>query len=134
MPLSPEIITRTDPSWLSDAGAASGCPTPGPQGQSGRAGVAEQGERPSGTPGNLGDPIVSADNAGWRTGLPSSGMIRGLAFGAVGDEERTQRRYRRAKATKLGARGDGESERFVVPSNRGNDPERTPGREGDAVS
>ena len=60
-------------------------------------------------------------------------MIRGLASGAVGDEDRTQGRYRRAKATNSDETGDGESERFVVPLSRGNHPERTPGREGNAI-
>ena len=110
-----------------------GCPQLVPKGQSGRAGVGEQGERPEGFPGNLGDPIVSAVGAGRRTGKPSSRVIRGTAFGAVGDEDRTRRRYRRAKATKLGEMGDGGSERFIVPLSRGNHPERTPGREGNAI-
>ena len=39
--LSPEISTRTEPSFLSSAGPASGCPHLVPKGQSGRAGVAE---------------------------------------------------------------------------------------------
>ncbi len=60
-------------------------------------------------------------------------MIHGLASGAEGDESRTQGWYRRAKATKLGETGDGESERLIVPLSRGNYPEWTPGREGDAI-
>ena len=47
-----------------------------------------------------------------------------------GDEQRAQRWYRQAKETKDGR----ESERFIVPASRGNRPEGTPGRDGDAVS
>ena len=51
-----------------------------------------------------------------------------------GDEQRAQRWYRQAKETKCGEKDGRESERFIVPASRGNHPEGTPGREGDAVS
>jgi hypothetical protein len=51
-----------------------------------------------------------------------------------GDEPGTTRWYRQAKETKCGERDGRESERLVVPTSRGNYPEWTPGREGDAVS
>jgi hypothetical protein len=51
-------------------------------------------------------------------------------WGRTGDK----RWYRQAKETKCGETGGRESERLVVPMSRGNHPERTPRREGDAVS
>ena len=51
-------------------------------------------------------------------------------WGRTGDK----RWYRQAKETKCGEKGGRESERLVVPMSRGNHPERTPRREGDAVS
>src|SRR3954447_12625684 len=87
-----------------------------------------------GSPGNLGDPAVSTEQAGWSYRLTNSGMIRGPATGTDGDEHRSQRWYRQAKETKCGEMDGRESERLIVPASRGNRPERTPGREGGAVS
>jgi hypothetical protein len=42
---------------------------------------------------------------------------------ADGDERRTNRWYRQAKETKCGAKDGQESERLIVPMNRGNQPE-----------
>src|SRR5208337_4556030 len=53
----------------------------------------------------------------------NSRLIHGSASGAGGDEQRTQRWYRQAKATKRGEKSGRESERLVVPRNRGNQPE-----------
>ena len=64
----------------------------------------------------------------------NSRLIHGSASGAGGDEQRAQRWYRQAKETKCGEKDGRESERFIVPASRGNRPEGTPGREGDAVS
>jgi hypothetical protein len=51
-------------------------------------------------------------------------------WGRTGDK----RWYRQAKETKCGEMDGRESERLRVPMSRGNHPERTPRREGDAVS
>jgi hypothetical protein len=51
-------------------------------------------------------------------------------WGRTGDT----RWYRQAKETKCGETDGRESERLIVPMSRGNHPERTPRREGDAVS
>src|SRR4051812_19450510 len=48
----------------------------------------------------------------------------------MGDESGTQRWYRRAKETKHGETDDGESERLIVPSSRGNRPEGPRGGKG----
>ena len=87
-----------------------------------------------GSPGNLGDPAVSTEQAGRSYRLTNSGLILDPATGADGDERRSQRWYRQAKETKCGEKDGRESERFIVPASRGNRPEGTPGREGDAVS
>jgi hypothetical protein len=53
-----------------------------------------------------------------------------LALGDHGSETRVQPGYRRAKATKRGGTGDGESERPILPSKRGNRPEGPRGGKG----
>ena len=75
-----------------------------------------------------------SSKAGRRYRLTNSRLIHGSASGADGDEQRTQRWYRQAKETKCGEKDGRESERLIVPTSRGNHPEGTPGREGDAVS
>ena len=75
-----------------------------------------------------------SSKAGRRYRPTNSRMIHGSASGAVGTNNGTQRWYRQAKETKCGETGGRESERLIVPSSRGNHPEGTPGREGDAVS
>ena len=58
--------------------------------------------------------------------MTNSGMIRGPASGAVGDEQGTHGWYRQAKETKCGETGGKKSERLVVPLSQGNHP-RDPG-------
>ena len=82
--------------------------------------MADDHEGPS---GNLGDPPVPTEQAGRRYRLTNSGMIRGPATGADGDERRSQRWYRHAKATERGERGGRESQRLRVPLTQGNQPE-----------
>jgi hypothetical protein len=53
-------------------------------------------------------------------------------WGRTGDETMVSRRA--GKETKCGEKDGRESERLIVPMSRGNHPERTPRREGDAVS
>src|SRR5438132_2067028 len=57
-------------------------------------------------------------------------MIHGPASWAAGDEPGAHRWYRRAKETEHGETGGGESERLIVPSNRGNRPEGPRGGKG----
>jgi hypothetical protein len=76
-----------------------------------------------GSPGNLGGPDASTESAGRGYRLKNPGMIRGPATGAGGDERRSRRWYRRAKETKRGEKGGGESERLILPTKRGNQPE-----------
>src|SRR4051794_8772082 len=66
--------------------------------------------------------------------LTNSGTIRGLASGAVGDEPRAQRWYRRAKETERGETDGGESEYLIVALKLGNGPSRTQRSEGGAAS
>jgi hypothetical protein len=87
----------------------------------------------SGFPGNLGDPTVSVVTAGRSPAYQLQADPR-LPSRACGDEPGTKRRYRQAKETKCGEMGGRESERLILPVSRGNHPEGTPGREGDAVS
>ena len=76
-----------------------------------------------GSSGNLGDPVVF--HRARRLEIPptNSRLIHGSASGAGGDEQRTQRWYRQAKETKRGEMGGRESQRLIVPSKRGNQPE-----------
>ena len=74
-------------------------------------------------PRELGRPRRLHRNGRTEHRLTNSRMIRGLASRDVGDELRAQRWYRQAKETKRGERGDGESERLIVPSSQGNRPE-----------
>jgi hypothetical protein len=87
----------------------------------------------NGFPGNLGDPTVSVVTAGWSPAYQLQADPR-LPSRASGDEPGAKRRYRQAKETKCGEMGGRESERLILPTSRGNHPEGTPGREGDAVS
>jgi len=54
------------------------------------------------------------------------------ALAILGSEQRVGARYRCAKGTECSGMGDQGSEHLVVPLKRGNAPERTPWREGDA--
>ena len=95
------------------------------------AGVRERGMHPGGFPRNLGDLFVSASTN--REGHPMEQSRPGnRALAVLGNDDRVQARYRRVKGTKRGGTGEQESEHSVVPRKRGNAPERTPGREGDA--
>ena len=54
------------------------------------------------------------------------------ALAVPGSEARVQARYRRVKGTKRGGMDEQESEHSAVPRKRGNTPEWTLWREGDA--
>ena len=82
----------------------------------------------------MGDPAVSSSKGRMERRFTNSRTIHGPASRAVGDEHGAHERYRRAKETERGETEGGESERLIVPRSRGNRPERTPGREGGAVS
>ena len=69
-----------------------------------------------GSPGNLGDPAVSTEQAGRRYRQPNSRMIHGSATGADGDEQRSHRWYCQAKESKCGEMGGRESQRLIVSS------------------
>jgi len=97
------------------------------------AGVEERGMYAWGFPRNLGDLLVCASMN--REGYPMKQPRPGdRALAAPRREDRARARYRCAKATKRGGTDEQESEYPVVPVKRGNAPERTPGREGDAGS
>ena len=87
-----------------------------------------------GSPGNLGDPVVSIEQGRREHRQTNSRMIHGPRPGPRGTNNGTKRWYRQAKETKCGEKDGRESERLIVPPSRGNHPEGTPGREGDAVS
>ncbi len=60
----------------------------------------------------------------WYVESPTnSRLIHGSASGAGGDEQRTQRWYRRTKETQRGEMGGRESQHLIVPLKRGNQPE-----------
>ena len=97
------------------------------------AGVEERGMYTWGFSRNLGDLFVSAPTN--REGHPMEQPWSGeRALAVLGSERRVQVRYRRVKGTKRGGTDEQESEHSVVPRKRGNAPERTPWREGDAGS
>ena len=97
------------------------------------AGVEERGMHTGGFPRNLGDLFVSASKN--REGHPmEQSRLWDRALAVPGSEDRVQARYRCVKGTKRDGRGEQESEHLVVPRKRGNAPERTPWREGDAGS
>jgi hypothetical protein len=84
-----------------------------------------------GFPRNLGDLFASASTN--REGHPMKQSRPGSrALAVPGSEARVQARYRRAKGTKRGGTGGQVSEHPILPRKRGNAPERTPWREGDA--
>ena len=72
-------------------------------------------------------------HSGRETGTDNS-QAPGGASAIEGNETRTQRWYRRVKATKRGETGGRESERPIVPTKSGNRPSWTRRREGDAAS
>jgi hypothetical protein len=78
--------------------------------------------RSRGFPRNLGGPVASTDDPGGRYRVTNSRPVAGAPDGR-GNETRVQPWYRRAKATKRGGMGGGESERRIVPGKRGNRPE-----------
>ena len=97
------------------------------------AGVEERGMYTQGFSRNLGDLFVSAlTNRDGRPIEPPRPGDRALA--APRSEARVHTRYRRPKATKGDGTDEQESEPLVVPTTRGNAPERTPSREGEARS
>src|SRR5262249_55521099 len=77
--------------------------------------------RSRGFPRNLGGPFTFSVNPGRRYRVTNSRPVA-EALGGHGSETRVQPGYRPAKATKRGGTGDGESERLIVPSKRGNRP------------
>ena len=98
-----------------------------------RAGVEERGMCAWGFPRNLGDLFVSASTN--REGHPiKQSRPGGRTLASYGSERRVQAQYRNVKGTKRGGMDEQESEHLVVPRKRGNAPERTPWREGDAGS
>ena len=102
-----------------------------PAGREELAGVEERGMYTWGFPRNLGDLFVSASTN--REGHPMEQSRPGeRALAVLGNEDRVQARYRRVKGTKRDGTDEQESEHSVVPRKRGNAPERTPWREGDA--
>ena len=78
--------------------------------------------RSRGFPRNLGGPVASMANPGRRDRVTNSRPAAG-APGGPGNETRVRPWYRQAKATKRGGTGDGESERLILPTKRGNRPE-----------
>ncbi len=86
-----------------------------------------------GSPGNLGDPVVSIVPAGWSPAYQLQADPQ-LAVPTCGDEPGTKRWYRQAKETKCGEMGGRESQRLIVAKKRGNEPSRTPWSEGGAAS
>jgi hypothetical protein len=84
-------------------------------------------------PRELGRPCRLHRDCRLESRLPKLQVDPQLSSRAGGNEKRTNRWYRQAKETKCGEMDGKESERLVVPLNRGNQPKRTPGREGDAV-
>jgi hypothetical protein len=100
----------------------------------GPTGVQEQGVGTRGSLGNLRDPVASAVDCRMESRHPKLQVDPQLSSRAGGDEKRTRRRYRQAKATKCGEMSARESEHPIVPLKRGNHPNGTPWREGDVVS
>ena len=97
------------------------------------AGVEERGMYTWGFPRNLGDLVVSVPTE--REGHPmKQPRLEERALAILGSEQRVPARYRCAKGTECSGMDDQESEPPVVPRKRGNAPERTPWREGDAGS
>ena len=86
------------------------------------AGVGEQGTLTYGSPRNLGGPAISSVSPGGRYRVTNSRPVV-AAPGGGGSETRVQPGDRQVKATKRGGRGDGESERLILPATRGNRPE-----------
>src|SRR5262249_20169555 len=78
--------------------------------------------RSHGFPRNLGGPVASPANPGRSHRVTNSRPVAG-APGGHGTDPRVGRWYRKAKATKRGGTGGGESERPVLPVTRGNRPE-----------
>ena len=97
------------------------------------AGVEERGMLTWGFPRNLGDLIASAPTD--REGHPmEQPRPEDRALAVLGSEARVPVRYRCVKGTKRRGTDEQESEHPTLPSKRGNAPERTPWREGDAGS
>jgi len=95
------------------------------------AGVEERGMYTQGFSRNLGALLVSASSC--REGRPIEQPRPGdPALAAPRSEARVRTRYRRPKETKGDGTDELESESLIVPTTRGNAPERTPSREGEA--
>ena len=123
MPASADVVSRTE----------GRIDTPQEAGREELAGVGERGMHTWGLLRNLGDLIVSVRES--REGHPVEQPRPGSgALAVLGSEGRAHARYRQAKETKRGGRGDQETEHSVVPGKRGNPPQGTPWREGGAGS
>ena len=85
--------------------------------------------RSRGFPRNLGGPFAFSEIPGGRYRVTNSRSVA-EALGGHGSETRVQPGYRWAKATKRGGMGDGESERLILPSKRGNRPKGPRGGKG----
>ena len=88
----------------------------------------------NGFPGNLGDPGVSVMNAGpGATGLQQTpGLIHGHASRPMGTKRR-RNEVSPSEGNEVRREDVRRSERLIVPLMRGNHPEGTLGRKGDAV-
>jgi hypothetical protein len=75
-----------------------------------------------GSPGNLGDPVVSIVPAGRSPAYQLQADLQ-LPVPSCGDEPGTKRWYRQAKETKRGEMVGRESQCPIVPMKRGNQPE-----------
>ena len=71
---------------------------------------------------NLGGPFAFSASPGRSYRVTNSRPLTG-APGGQGSETRVRPGYRQTKATKCGGTGDGESERPILPTTRGNRPE-----------
>jgi len=128
VPLSPESITRGEPSSLSARGprqhtATTWCVGP--------AGVEEQGIDTSGFPRNLGRPVPSTMHVRPETGSATPGLSV-TRSGPAGAKHRRTSWYRQAKHNEARRDGGRESERSIVPWKSGNPPAGTRWREGGA--
>jgi hypothetical protein len=87
-----------------------------------------------GFPGNPGDLFISIAGSKPYNGkrLETDPEAASAAPGIRRSEIQVLRWYCQAKATKCGRMDEEESERFIVPQNRGNSSQETPWREGSA--
>ena len=104
---------------------------PGAVGREDPAGVGEQGIGTLGFPRNVGDPVVSKGKPGGRYRVNNS-RPNVAALGHAGAKVECDLGTGRTKETKRGGKGDRKSEPLTVPRKRGNRPDGTPWREGEA--